>query len=570
MTTVSISFEPLKRYAQISIDGDHISPYSDLASCENKDLHVCGMRMLKLLDEEIGTEYEIEILGSRFQIDMLTALAESSDLCVSVHGAELQLAFSMDDTFNFAVSLEDKFNLGIERNTNVCISGDLSEQVHSAYAIKGEPTEVYVVDVLPDVIEKGKTVLLASDHYDIRNVHGINIVEVPSVAIDSFIDYYHCYTKVIPFIDAVFSQSKYATLTQTEGLLLDAFSEQTPKYIFTISKTTLDVAETTGFQFIVLPESASDMYQMTIDRPGAVSIRNNELLAIEDGTVIISILTNTGKVCESKQLSISKHSYVDSIRLIPSVTSIEVGKKGQIDAYILPENAEDAHSLNWTSSNTDIVHVTTTGEFVALKPGTAVITVSSVKCNQQVSIKVCPSLERISLSKSSLTVQVGASDTITCNLYPSDAAHSELIWELSNDGMGTIDVRDSGTTCSFTATTSSLAKGSIKCRVKGTEKTASCAIEIVPEERPTGLITCAMVFSIIGLCASFLIPLIWFGGGGISGFFADFFLPIGIILCLIGRAKTENKEKIFGIMLKLDIIFTIVMFFFAIVCCSPR
>ena len=570
MTTVSISFEPLKRYARISIDGDHISPYSDLASCENKDLHVCGIRMLKLLDEEIGTEYEIEILGSQFQIDMLTALAQSSDLCVAVRGTKLQLAFTIEDTFDFAVSLNNKYKLGVDQNTNVCINGNLADQVHSIYAIKSDPAEVYAVDVLPDDIEKGKTVLLVADRYDIRNVRGVNIVEMPSAAIDSFIDYYHCYAKVIPFIDAVFAQSRYSNLSQTDGLLLDAFSEQTPKYIFDISKTTLDVGEKTAFQFVVLPESASNMYQMIIDRPNAISIGNSELLATEDGIVVVSILNSAGQVCESKQLSVSQHTYVESIRIIPSTTSIEVGKKGQIDAYVMPENAEDAHELRWASSDTDIVHVTAAGEFVALKPGTAVISVSSVKCNQQVSIKVCPSLEKITLSKSSLTVQVGASDTITCNLYPSDAAHGELIWELSNDGMGTIDVREGGTTCSFTATTSSLAKGNIKCRVKGTEKTASCAIEIVPVERPTGLITCAMVFSIIGLCASFLIPLIWFGGGGIGGFFADFFLPVGIVLSLIGKAKTENKEKIFGTMLKLDIIFTIVMFLFAIVCCSPR
>ena len=78
-----------------------------------------------------------------------------------------------------------------------------------------------------------------------------------------------------------------------------------------------------------------------------------------------------------------------------------------------------------------------------------------------------------------------------------------------------------------------------------------------------------MVFSIIGLVASFLIPMIWFGGGGIGGFFADIFLPVGIVLSLIGKMKTENKEEIFNTMLKLDLIFTGAMFFIAITCCNP-
>ena len=82
MSTVSVSFEPLKRYARIYIDGEHISPYSDLASCENKDLHVCGVRLLKLLDDEIGSEYRLNVSGSQFQIDLMTALAKQSELYV--------------------------------------------------------------------------------------------------------------------------------------------------------------------------------------------------------------------------------------------------------------------------------------------------------------------------------------------------------------------------------------------------------------------------------------------------------------------------------------------------------
>lgn len=569
MNTVSISFEPLKRYAHISIDGDHISPYSDLASCENKDLHVCGVRLLKLLDEEIGSEYQINITGSQFQIDLMSALAESSEFCAAVHGSILELVFNAAETVEFAENLNSKYSFEINRDTRVSIDGDMYDHAKSDSTVVSKAAEIYVVSRIPDTIEKGKTVLLSSDHFDIKNTRGINIVEIPNSYINSFIEYYRLYVKIIPFINAVFSQSRYASLSKTDELLLEAYISQSPKYIFTISKTTMDIGEIIDFQFTVLPQSASDKYQIRIDKPAAVKISENKLSPTQEGTFTLSVLAQDGRVCESKQIFVTKHSYVNSIRLVPSSSSLEVGKKGQIDAYVLPENAEDSHSLKWTSSNSDVIHVTSTGEFIALKPGTAVVTVASNQCSQQVSITVCPTLEKITLSKSSLTVEVGASDTISCSLFPSDAAHGELIWELSNDGIGTLNIGNRGKTCTFTATTSSLAKGNIKCRVKGTEKSAACAIEIIPEEKPTGLMTCAMIFSIIGLVASFLIPIVWFGGGGIGGFFADIFLPVGIILSLIGKAKTNNKEKIFSTMLKLDLIFTGIMFFIAITACNP-
>lgn len=569
MNTVSVFFEPLKRYAQIFIDGDHISPYSDLASCENKDLHVCGARLLKLLDDEIESEYQLNVKGSQFQIDLMSALAEKSDFCVAVQGTPLNLVFGVEETLEFAAGLNGNYSFGISQDTRIGINGDMADQIQSDSVVVVESADVYVVSRVPDTVEKGKTVLLISDHFEIKNTRSINIVEVPSAYLNSFIEYYRYYTKIIPFIEAVFSQSRYTSLSKTDELLLDAYVSQSPRYIFEIAKTTLDVGETIDFRFMVLPKNASGSFQLRIDRPNAIKISANKLAPLEEGTITFSILSQNGNVCESKQLHVSKHSYVNCIRLVPSSSSLEVGKKGQIDAYVLPENAEDAHSLRWNSSNTDVVHVTSTGEFIALKPGTATITVAANQCSQQVSITVCPSLEKITLTKSTLTVGVGASDTIECNLYPADAAHGELVWELSNDGMGTLNVGDGGKTCTFTATTSSLAKGNIKCRVKGTEKSASCAIEILPEQKPTGLITCAMVFSIMGLVTSFLIPLIWFGGGGIGGFFADIFLPVGIVLSLIGKAKTENKEKIFNTMLKLDLIFTGVMFFIAITCCNP-
>lgn len=570
MNNVSISFEPLKRYAQISIDGDHISPYSDLASCENKDLHVCGVRLLKLLEDEIGSEYQLHISGSQFQIDLLSALARESDFCTAVHGTPLELAFSISETMEFAQLLNSNYTLGIDQETRIGISGDMASQVQSDAVVVTDAPEVYVVSQIPDDIEKGKTVLLISDHFDIRNTRGNNIVEVPVEYLNAFIEYYRNNIKILPFIESVFSQSRYASLSKTDELLLNAYISQSPKYIFEIAKTTVDVGETIDFQFVVLPESAANKFKLHVDRPDAVRVNADKLCPTQEGTITLSVMTQNGRTCESKLLSVSKHSYVNSIRLVPSSSSLEVGKKGQIDAYVLPEDAEDARSLKWSSSNSDVVHVTSTGEFIALKPGTAVITVAANKCNQQVPITVCPSLERISLTKSALTVEVGKSETIECNLYPADAAHGELIWELSNDGMGTLTTGNGGKTCTFTATTSSLLKGNIKCRVKGTEKSASCAIDIIPEQKPTGLMTCSMIFSIIGIVGSFLIPLIWFGGGGIGGFFADIFLPVGIILSLIGKSKTENKEKIFNTMLTLDLIFTGLMFFIAITCCNPR
>ena len=127
---------------------------------------------------------------------------------------------------------------------------------------------------------------------------------------------------------------------------------------------------------------------------------------------------------------------------------------------------------------------------------------------------------------------------------------------------------DEGRVCQFTATTSSLAKGNLKCRVKGSSKLAVCSISIVPEDTPTGLMTCTIIFTILGLIFSFLIPLFWAADAGIAGYFVDIMLPTSLIMSLIGKSKTQNKVKVFSTCLTLNLIFTCVMFLLAITCCN--
>ena len=569
MTTVSIVFEPLKRFPRISIDGDHISPYSDLASCENKDLHVCGVRLFKLLDDEIGTEYRVEVTGIQFQIDLLDALAKQSEFCVSVEGKLTEEAFGLDETMNFAIGINEKYSLGVDPCTPIAVGGDLAETVNMQGVVTEGPAEVCIVSQITDTIEKGKTVLQISDHYDVKNIRGLNIVMIPGEQVNRFLEYYERYTKKIPFIDTVFSHSRYVSLNTQESTLLDAYVTQTPKYVFEVAKTALEAGEAVDYKFEVLPSSASSQYSLKVNNAETVQLDGSRIYAKKAGNVILGVFDRNGKMCESVTLIVSQHRYVNSINLVVSSASIEVGKKGQIDAYVMPEDAEDAHDLKWESSDPNIVHVASTGMFVALMPGIVTITVSSQTVTEQVSIMVLPTLERIAISEPSKAVQVGATECFTCKMFPPNAAHGEILWELSNDGLGTLEIRNQGRTCMFTAATSVMLKGSLTCRVKGTDKTDTCAIELIPEKKPTALMTITIIVTVIGLLFSFFIPLYWHLGDGLMGILGDICLPISIILCLIGKAATNNKQKIFGLLLILDLVFGGVMTFIAVTCCNP-
>lgn len=568
MNRVTVAFEPMQRYCKIYIDGEHISAYSDLASCESKDLHVCGNKLIELIDDEICDRYSLEIKGDPFHIKLLEMLAESSEYCEEVIGVSIENTFDDEEEIGFLKALTQKYALEVEHDFTIKMAGNAAANVSLPYAVIDDDPELLIESSVPTPALRGKTVIVLDDHIEIKNERGMNLVLLPKEFIEGFMAYYHKYCKMIPFVDKAISLCRYVNMSGEDRIRLSAYTDRQAKYIFRCDVSQCDLGDTIPYAFEVFPHSVANAYRLISDSRDILAITRECVVTKGAGEGVLRVIDADGKICEEKVITVVARSFVTSIRLMPNFKSLQEGQKGKIDAYVLPETAEDAKSVTWQSSDSDTVHVTGSGEVIALKPGCAKITASCQKCSTAIEVEVCPALENITLSSSDITVEVGKTHTITCNLHPKNAAHGEIIWELDNDGLGTIMQTNEGRVCQFTATTSSLAKGNLKCRVKGSSKSAVCSISIVPEDTPTGLMTCTIIFTILGLIFSFLIPLFWAADAGIAGYFVDIMLPISLIMSLIGKSKTQNKVKVFSTCLTLNLIFTCVMFLLAITCCN--
>ena len=568
MTRVTVAFEPMQRYCKIYIDGEHISAYSDLASCESKDLHVCGNKLIELIDDEICDRYSLEVKGDPFHIKLLEAMAESSEYCEEVVGVLSENAFDDEEEIGFLKALTQKYALDVEHDFTIKMAGNAATKVSLPYAVIDDDPELLIETSIPTPALRGKTVIVLDDHIEIKNERGMNLVLLPTEYLEGFMAYYHKYCKMIPFVDKAISLCRYVNMSGEDRIRLSAYTDRQAKYIFRCDASQCDLGETIPYVFEVFPHSVANAYRLISDSRDILAITQESVVTKGAGEGVLKVIDADGKICEEKVITVVARSFVTSIRLMPNFKSLQESQKGKIDAYVLPETAEDAKSITWLSSDSDTVHVTGNGEVIALKPGRAKITASCQKCSAAIEVEVCPALENITLSSSEITVEVGKTQTITCNLHPHNAAHGEIIWELDNDGLGTIMPTNEGRVCQFTATTSSLAKGNLKCRVKGSSKSAVCGISIVPEDTPTGLMTCTIIFTILGLVFSFLIPVFWAADAGIAGYFVDIMLPISLIMSLIGKSKTQNKIKVFSTCLTLNLIFTCVMFLLAITCCN--
>lgn len=159
---------------------------------------------------------------------------------------------------------------------------------------------------------------------------------------------------------------------------------------------------------------------------------NGKVYAKAAGTVKIYVSANgLRKTCT---ITIKKHIPVDSISFKTSSLSLFEGAAVNYPAKILPTNAT-YDDVTYTSSNTDIVKVSSYGRLLAKAPGTAYIIATS--SNKKVDVlKVTVKRPTITLNKTSVTMY-------RCSYYQLKAecnkSSADLIWSSSNTDIATID-----------------------------------------------------------------------------------------------------------------------------------
>lgn len=134
-----------------------------------------------------------------------------------------------------------------------------------------------------------------------------------------------------------------------------------------------------------------------------------------------------------------------SIKLNKTTVDIKMGSSEQIIATVSPEDST-YKGITWSSSNPKVAKVSSNGTITTVSVGTAVITAKSnynyaVKASCTVNVKAIP-VERISLDKTDLELQVYTNATLTASIYPENASDKSLIWTSSDSSI--VEVVDQG------------------------------------------------------------------------------------------------------------------------------
>ncbi|MGN0487194.1 MAG: Ig domain-containing protein [Acutalibacteraceae bacterium] len=246
------------------------------------------------------------------------------------------------------------------------------------------------------------------------------------------------------------------------------------------TSTTLKMGSTTTLVPTFTPSNAtiktvtwtSSNYDVaTVDAGGKVTPKSVGYAVItattKDGGLKATCKVNV--VNPVKSISLNK----TGIRIDPKVTYT-------LKATISPANATDKRVI-WTSSNTKVAKVSSTGVVTGVAVGSAVITAQSTDGGFKATCKVVVAnkVKSVSLSRTTAKLYLGKSFTLTATITPSNATNKNLTWTSSNTKVAKVSSK---------GVVSAVAPGNVTITVKTADGgyTAQCVVAV---KRPAQSIT---------------------------------------------------------------------------------
>lgn len=156
--------------------------------------------------------------------------------------------------------------------------------------------------------------------------------------------------------------------------------------------------------------------------------------------------------------------------VISGASNISVGATGQLTATVYPETATDK-SVVWTSNNTGVVMVNSSGGITGIAAGSANITATasngvSGTCTVTVSNVLVSS---VTVTPANASIMVGDTANLTATVQPVNAGNTNVVWGSSNNAVATVNngvvTGISAGTATITATAADGSGHSANCTV---------------------------------------------------------------------------------------------------------
>ena len=172
------------------------------------------------------------------------------------------------------------------------------------------------------------------------------------------------------------------------------------------------------------------------------TVSNGKVTAVKAGSATITVTTEDGSKTATCEVTVNAKVYpVTGVSLNQTSVSLTEGDDFDLTATVYPSNATNK-KVTWSSSDTSVASVKN-GMVVAIKPGTAIITVTTEDGNKTATCEIIVSerfypVTGVSLNVTNATLTIGETLVLTATVLPSNATNKNLTWSSSNETVATV------------------------------------------------------------------------------------------------------------------------------------
>lgn len=225
---------------------------------------------------------------------------------------------------------------------------------------------------------------------------------------------------------------------------------------------------------VLAPNADNKSLSWTTTNPDVASVSSTGVVTAKKGGVATITAKATDGSGKSASCTVTVKQHVTSISLSETSKDIYINDNLPLTATVNPSDATDK-SVSWSSSNSGIASVSSTGVVTGLSTGTATITATandgsgkSASCT----VTVKQHVTSISLSETSKTIYNNDKMTLIATVGPSDATDKSVTWSSSNSDIASVS--STGVVTGISAGTATITATAND----GSGKTATCNITV--------------------------------------------------------------------------------------------
>ena len=402
-------------------------------------------------------------------------LSQYSDMIATNNGVYIAITNGKTTFMNEGKAYLKVFKLNSNTNKFECIGNN----IHTGYVVEPSLSEsngnVYVS--YTDFLQNNKVFIQKYENNTWKNIEGINLSASRAVIEVTDKKLYLATTFVNGTNSSqvhVYENNKWTKLGEDVGgsevtnLLIDV-NGKIPyvAYVDSVKGCSI-VKKINGDKWVQEGLNVSDENLSKLD----FKISNNKAYVAINPTASKKLLIKSRQL---EKLNTGQIVGVSGITLNKTALNLTIGASESLVATISPSNATNK-DVEWTSSNTNIATVDTTGKVTGVSAGSATITVKTkdgskvATCNVTVKNSVIP-VTGVTLNKTALNLVTGASESLVATISPSNATNKNVEWTSSNTNVATVDT---------TGKVKAISTGSaiITVKTKDGAKVATCNVTV--------------------------------------------------------------------------------------------